>query len=82
MGSSPGESDFVSYYEFFLSLSFLQVDSAKNVCTYVAGERWLICGTQLAPATAPHLPMRRGALSKQIGAKSAPKRREACEKRL
>ena len=35
MGSSPGVSDFSSYYEFFLSLSFLPVDSAaKNVCVH------------------------------------------------
>lgn len=33
MGSSPGDSDFFSYYEFFLSLSFLPVDSDKDVCT-------------------------------------------------
>ena len=33
MGSSPGDSDFFSYDEFFLSLSFLPVESAKNLCT-------------------------------------------------
>ena len=40
MGSSPGESDFFSYYcEFFLSLSFLPVDSAeKRVCVHSGKE--------------------------------------------
>ena len=38
MGSSPGDSDFFSYYEFFLSLSFLPVDSAKRR-VYTAGKR-------------------------------------------
>ena len=30
MGSSPGDNDFFSSCEFFLSLSFLPVDSAKT----------------------------------------------------
>ena len=37
MGSSPGDSDFFSYYEFFLSLSFLPVNSAKKR-VYTAGK--------------------------------------------
>ena len=39
MGSSPGDSDFFSCYEFFLSLSFLPVGRAGRV--YTAGKKWL-----------------------------------------
>ena len=38
MGSSPGDSDCFSYYEFFLSLSFLPVDSAKKACVHSGKE--------------------------------------------
>ena len=37
----PAIANFFSYYEFFLSLSFLPVDSAKKR-VYTAGKRWLI----------------------------------------
>ena len=32
MGSSPGDGDFFSYYEVFLSLMFLLVNRAKKAC--------------------------------------------------
>ena len=38
MGSSPGDSDFFSYYEFFLSLSFLPVESAIKRRVYHSGK--------------------------------------------
>ena len=38
MGSSPGDGDFFSYYEIFLSLMFLPVDRAKKVCVHSGKE--------------------------------------------
>ena len=53
MGSSPGDSDFFSYQEFFLSLSFLPVDSAEKR-VYTAGKRWLILFPQSKYQSVPH----------------------------
>ena len=38
MGSSPGDGDFFSYYEVFLSLMFLLVNRAKKACVHSGKE--------------------------------------------